>query len=116
MHQVPVQDFTIELLSQSDYNLSFSLNNMALACYAKMGGVPWLLKSSPTLSHELVIGIGSANIGQERGINGQRVMGITTVFLEMVVTLFHIKAVVPKAYCEALTSILDETIEKIQNA
>ena len=79
LHQVPVQDFTIELLNQSDYSLGFSLNNMALACYAKMGGVPWLLKSSPTLSHELVVGIGSANIGQGRGSN-QRVMGITTVF------------------------------------
>ena len=116
MHQVPVQDFTIELLSQSDYNLSFSLNNMALACYAKMGGVPWLLKSSPTLSHELVIGIGSANIGQERGINGQRVMGITTVFSGdgSYIVSNTSKAVVPKAYCEALTSVLDETIEKIQ--
>ena len=116
MHQVPVQDFTIELLSQLDYNLSFSLNNMALACYAKMGGVPWLLKSSPTLSHELVIGIGSANIGQERGINGQRVMGITTVFSGdgSYIVSNTSKAVVPKAYCEALTSVLDETIEKIQ--
>ncbi|TYF39870.1 stem cell self-renewal protein Piwi domain-containing protein, partial [Enterobacter hormaechei] len=44
MHQVPVQDFTIELLSQPDYSLGYSLNNMSLACYAKMGGVPWLLK------------------------------------------------------------------------
>ncbi|MGE8572659.1 MAG: Piwi domain-containing protein [Acinetobacter amyesii] len=116
LHQVPVQDFTIELLSQPDNTLSFSLNNMALACYAKMGGVPWLLKSSPTLSHELVIGIGSANIGQERGINGQRVMGITTVFSgdgSYIVSNMS-KAVVPEAYCEALTSILGETIVKIQ--
>ena len=79
LHQVPVQDFTIELLDQNDYLLGYSLNNMALASYAKMGGVPWLLKSSPTLSHELVVGIGSANIGKERGDN-QRIMGITTVF------------------------------------
>jgi hypothetical protein len=80
LHQVPVQDFTIELLTQPDYSLGYSLNNMALACYAKMGGVPWLLKSSPTLSHELVIGIGSADIGHERGRDSQRIMGITTVF------------------------------------
>lgn len=106
----------MELLSQPDQTLSFSLNNMALACYAKMGGVPWLLKSSPTLSHELVIGIGSANIGQERGINGQRVMGITTVFSGdgSYIVSNTSKAVVPEAYCEALTTILGETIEKIQ--
>jgi hypothetical protein len=41
--------------------------------------------------------------------------GLLLFFLEMVVTLFRTsKAVVPKAYCEALTSVLDETIEKIQ--
>lgn len=116
LHQVPVQDFTMELLGQSDTSLGYSLNNMALACYAKMGGVPWLLKSSPTLSHELVIGIGSANIGQERGADSQRIMGITTVFSGdgSYIVSNTSKAVVPEAYCEALTSVLGETIEKIQ--
>ena len=116
LHQVPVQDFTIELLAQSDYSLGYSLNNMALACYAKMGGVPWLLKSSPTLSHELVIGIGSANIGHERGADDHRIMGITTVFSGdgSYIVSNTSKAVVPEAYCEALTSVLGETIEKIQ--
>jgi len=116
LHQVPVQDFTIELLAQSDYSLGYSLNNMALACYAKMGGVPWLLKSSPTLSHELVIGIGSANIGQERGADNQRIMGITTVFSGdgSYIVSNTSKAVVPEAYRETLTSVLGETIEKIQ--
>ena len=115
LHQVPVQDFTIELLDQSDYSLGFSLNNMALACYAKMGGIPWLLKSSPTLSHELVVGIGSANIGQGRGCN-QRIMGITTVFSGdgSYIVSNTSKAVSPDAYCDALTAILDETIEKIK--
>lgn len=115
-HQVPVQDFTIELLLQSDKSLGYSLNNMALACYAKMGGVPWLLKSSPTLSHELVIGIGSANIGKERSTDNHRVMGITTVFSGdgSYIVSNTSKAVVPEAYCEALTAVLGETIEKIQ--
>ncbi len=116
LHQVPVQDFTIELLSQSDTSLGYSLNNMALACYAKMGGVPWLLKSSPTLSHELVIGIGSADIGHERGADNQRIMGITTVFSGdgSYIVSNTSKAVVPDAYCDALTAVLGETIDKIQ--
>lgn len=116
LHQIPVQDFTIELLSQSEYSLGFSLNNMALACYAKMGGVPWLLKSSPTLSHELVVGIGSANIGQERGFENQRIMGITTVFSGdgSYIVSNTSKAVTPDIYCDALTSVLGDTIEKIQ--
>ncbi|MCP6133974.1 hypothetical protein NL393_32870, partial [Klebsiella pneumoniae] len=90
--------------------LGYSLNNMSLACYAKMGGVPWLLKSSPTLSHELVIGIGSANIVQERGAHNQRIMGITTVFSGdgSYIVSSTSKAVVPEAYCGALTSVLAE--------
>jgi len=116
LHQVPVQDFTIELLNQSDYSLGYSLNNMALACYAKMGGVPWLLKSSPTLSHELVVGIGSARIGEERFGDKQRIMGITTVFSGdgSYIVSNTSKAVAPDAYCDALTVVLGETIEKIQ--
>lgn len=115
LHQVPVQDFTIELLDQTDYSLGYSLNNMALSCYAKMGGVPWLLKSSPTLSHELVIGIGSANIGKGRG-HSQRIMGITTVFTGdgSYIVSNTSKAVSPDAYCDALSGVLDETIDKIR--
>lgn len=116
LHQVPVQDFTIELLAQSDYSLGYSLNNMALACYAKMGGVPWLLRASPTLSHELVIGIGSANIVQGRGADSQRIMGITTVFSGdgSYIVSNTSNAVPPEAYCEALTTVLQDTVEKIQ--
>lgn len=116
LHQIPVQDFTIELVAQSDYSLGYSLNNMALACYAKMGGVPWLLKSSPTLSHELVIGIGSANVGQELVVGGKRIMGITTVFSGdgSYIVSNTSKAVVPDEYCNALTSVLNDTIQKIQ--
>lgn len=116
LHKIPVQDFTIELLSKLDSELEYSLNNMGLACYAKMGGVPWLLKSSPTLSHELVIGIGSANINQDRGNKNQRVMGITTVFSGdgSYIVSNTSKAVAPEDYCNALTAVVEETIEKIQ--
>ena len=116
LHQIPVQDFTLELLSQSENSLGYSLNNMALASYAKMGGVPWLLKSSPTLSHELVIGIGSANLQESRFSGSQRVMGITTVFSGDGSYLVSntSKAVPPEDYCDALTSVLSDTIEKIQ--
>jgi len=114
LHQVPVQDFTIELLSQNDSTLGYSLNNMALASYAKMGGVPWLLKSSPTISHELVVGIGSAAIGG-RG-NSQRVMGITTVFSGDGSYLVSnaSRAVTPDEYRGALTEVLSQTINKIK--
>lgn len=70
---------------------------------------------SPLLSHELVIGIGSANIGMERG-NNQRIMGITTVFSGdgSYIISNTSKVVPPDAYCDALSTVLDETIEKIR--
>lgn len=116
LHQVPIQDFTLELLSQTDNSLGYSLNNMALASYAKMGGVPWLLKSSPTLSHELVIGIGSANLYEDRLSKNQRIMGITTVFSGdgSYIVSNTSKAVAPDQYASALVEVLKQTIEKVK--
>jgi|GEM_PF-1133077 len=116
LHQVPIQDFTLELLSQADSSLGYSLNNMALASYAKMGGVPWLLKSSPTLSHELVIGIGSTNLYEDRLSKNQRIMGITTVFSGdgSYIVSNTSKAVTPDQYAAALVEVLKQTIEKVK--
>lgn len=116
LHQVPIQDFTHELLAQTDNSLGYSLNNMALASYAKMGGVPWLLKSSPTLSHELVIGIGSANLYEDRLAKNHRIMGITTVFSGdgSYIVSNTSKAVTPEEYGTALVEVLKQTIEKVK--
>ena len=79
-HQIPVQEFEIETAQKPDRELQYSLNNMALASYAKLNGIPWLLKANPTIAHELVIGLGSANIAEGRLGNRERYVGITTVF------------------------------------
>jgi hypothetical protein len=79
-HQIPVQEFEIETAQKADKDLQFSLNNMALATYAKLNGIPWLLKANPTIAHELVIGLGSASIAEGRLGDRERYVGITTVF------------------------------------
>lgn len=79
-HQIPVQEFEIETAQKPDRELHFSLNNMALAVYAKLNGIPWLLKANPTIAHELVIGLGSANVSEGRFGDRERYVGITTVF------------------------------------
>lgn len=79
-HQLPVQEFKIETTQIKSYSLSYALNNLALACYAKMKGTPWLLQSDEPLLQEMVVGLGSARIGDSRLGSGQRVVGITTVF------------------------------------
>ena len=77
---MPVQVFEMETAAFPASQLAYSLNNMALATYSKMGGVPWLLKANPTISHELVIGIGSAVIKSSRMGQQKRYVGITTIF------------------------------------
>jgi hypothetical protein len=79
-HQIPVQEFEIETTDIPDSRLQYVLNNMALATYAKLGGVPWLVRAHLPIAHELVIGMGSARVSDGRLGEAQRVVGITTVF------------------------------------
>jgi hypothetical protein len=79
-HQVPVQEFEIETTRRPDSQLIYVLNNMGLATYAKLNGIPWLLKANPTVAHELIIGLGSARVGEGRLGAHERFVGITTVF------------------------------------
>ena len=76
---VPTQMVRIETL-QNDRSLPWSLNNIALSLYAKLGGIPWALSVRQRLTHEIIIGIGSTSIGFDRISNRERLVGITTVF------------------------------------
>ena len=77
---IAVQHVHFETMSQPRHRRIYSLNNVGLACYAKLGGVPWLLPSDQTAAHELVIGLGSHHERRSRFGVGDRYVGITTVF------------------------------------
>lgn len=79
-HQTPAQEFTLETASLWEGQLAYALNNMGLASYSKLGGTPWLLRCDRTIAHELVIGIGWAEIGDGRLGDRERYVGFTTVF------------------------------------
>jgi hypothetical protein len=78
--QIPVQEFETETANLSAYSLAFALNQMALATYAKLGGVPWVMQTGQPTAHEIVFGLGSASIGEGRLGKRERIVGITTVF------------------------------------
>jgi hypothetical protein len=78
--QIPVQGFEMETTAAPDFQLQYVLNNIALASYAKLGGIPWLLQANPPIAHEFVFGLGSASIGSSRLGERERMIGITTVF------------------------------------
>ncbi len=61
---VPTQMATIELLEDAR-QLQWSVANIALATFAKLGGIPWAV-GAPDGDADLVIGVGRADIGPER--------------------------------------------------
>ena len=75
---VPVQEIEVETLRER--GIQYILNNVALACYAKLGGIPYTIAAPTLLAHELVIGLGSVQLQEERLSERSRVVGITTVF------------------------------------
>jgi len=76
---IPVQEIEIETI-RDERGRPWILNNMALAIYAKLGGIPWVLSSTQSMTHELIFGIGNSRIQTQRLSEGERIVGITTVF------------------------------------
>ena len=76
---VPVQAVRLETIEETR-GRAYSLNNLALAAYAKIGGVPWVISTPGVATHELVIGIGSSEVGGSRLGDRTRYVGITTLF------------------------------------
>lgn len=81
-HEIPVQVVEIETIKSAEFSIPYILNNIALACYAKLGGTPWALASArgQGITHELIVGLGSAIISDGRFQEKERYVGITTLF------------------------------------
>ncbi len=115
-HSIVSQAFEIETTRMQPYNLAYTLSNMALACYAKLNGTPWRIRSDQTIAHEIIIGLGSASIGEGRFGRRQRIVGITSVFLgdgEYVFSNLS-QAVSIDAYQETLLTSLRATFARVK--
>lgn len=75
---VPVQEIQIETIESA--GRQYILNNVALACYGKLGGIPYTILASRQVAHELIIGLDSLQLGEGRLSTRSRVVGITTIF------------------------------------
>lgn len=80
MAGVPVQEIRAKTASQSSTALQYVFQNLSIALYAKMNGIPWTVDHDVTISDELVIGIGNCEVSGSRFETRQRFVGITTVF------------------------------------
>ncbi len=110
---VPVQVVKIEKVRGRN---AYILNNIALAMYAKLGGIPWVLASGTGITHEIIVGIGSAVLKKGRRGAGDRVIGITTVFSGdgQYLLANSTKEVSSDEYISALTSSLRETVDYLR--
>ena len=75
---IPSQMVTQELL-QNTGRLGWSLANIALAGFAKLGGVPWVVDARGSEA-DLVIGVGRADISDEDG-RRHRAFGYAVAFI-----------------------------------
>ncbi|HXR75386.1 MAG TPA: Piwi domain-containing protein [Bryobacteraceae bacterium] len=112
---VPVQLVKIETIRQRQ--TAYILNNLGLAVYAKLGGIPWTLAPNQDLAHEIVVGIGSARLTDSRRGAGERVIGITTVFSGdgQYLLANNTKEVSSDQYLDALTASLKETVAELRS-
>jgi argonaute-like protein len=115
-HQIPVQEVTLEKMTSPASDLVFIMNDISIATYAKLNGIPWLLKSDSTIAHELVIGLGGYHISKSRIGPKERVVGITTVFTgDGNYVLENKTAAVPyDGYAEALLGSLRESVAALR--
>lgn len=80
VHGIAVQEARRTTISAPAYSLQYNIVNIAVALYAKMGGVPWTISGDGTVSDELIIGMGQCEMTGSRFSPRQRYVGITTVF------------------------------------
>ncbi|RUL84039.1 stem cell self-renewal protein Piwi domain-containing protein [Tautonia sociabilis] len=80
LNGIPTQEVRHATLSARPEALQWSIQNLAVALYAKMGGTPWTVAHDQTVDDEIVIGLGAAELTGSRFESRHRFMGITTVF------------------------------------
>jgi hypothetical protein len=74
---IPTQMVTSELL-ENEREFAWSVANIALAVFAKLGGVPWAVES-PSADRDLIVGIGRADIRRSDGT--ERIFGYALNFV-----------------------------------
>jgi hypothetical protein len=80
MAGVATQHARLSKIATQPRSLQYILQNISIALYAKLRGVPWTVDHDLTIADELVIGIGTVELSDSRIHERHRYVGITTVF------------------------------------
>lgn len=77
---IPTQAIRTSKVTRRPEQLQWILPDFCVGLYAKLGGTPWSVAQDLTVNDELVLGVGTALVGESRFRERQRNVGITTVF------------------------------------
>jgi hypothetical protein len=80
MAGIPTQAIRIEKIQTPSENIAYLLNTISLAIYAKLDGTPWVISTLKPTTHEIVLGLGSADAGTSRFSSKTKYVGITSLF------------------------------------
>jgi argonaute-like protein implicated in RNA metabolism and viral defense len=72
---VPTQMATVEMIADAD-RFKWSVADLSLAAFAKLGGVPWTVAAPPG-DNDLIIGVGRRDIGPQR----RQIFGYAVTFV-----------------------------------
>ncbi len=113
---IPVQSLLIETAEMPAANLAYTVNNLALAAYSKLGGTPFVISTRMPATHELVVGLGYTEVGEGRFGPKSRYVGITTVFQGdgRYLVWGQTREVEFAHYADALLASLRTTIESVR--
>lgn len=113
---VPVQSIEAETADMQMRNLAYTVNNLALASYAKLGGSPFVISTRMPATHELVVGLGYTEISEGRFGPKSRFVGITTVFQGdgRYLVWGQTREVEFENYADALLASLKTTIDTVR--
>lgn len=73
--EIPTQEVRLETILSNQNSLQFTLNNISLNIFAKLGGIPWVVEKTDNLRQEFVIGVAST-INRDN----KKIFGVATVF------------------------------------
>ena len=115
---IPVQAVTIEKMERAIADNALILNNVAVATYAKLDGVPWCISMRGGTSHELVIGLGYTETRETRLGTRSRYVGLTTVFSGdgRYLVWEQTREVEFDGYAQALLETLQRTVTQIRES
>lgn len=77
---IPTQQIRYATMTANPMSLQYSLQNLSVALYAKLNGTPWTVDQDRAIADEIIIGMGTAELSDNRFEKRQRFVGITTVF------------------------------------